>query len=102
MRSRIVAVSLLLVFAGAVRADVPIYLFDPLPAPLKLPPGLIETLPLNRDGSFYGDQMRIVDCSPTVPVAFAGDTQADEVRFGTCGNQLFGGLLLTDTHLTGN
>ena len=52
--------------AGTALADQPVYIFDPLPKPLRLPPGLVETLPLNHDGSFFGDQMRIVDCSPTV------------------------------------
>src|SRR5262249_39219204 len=93
---------LLFIAAGTCRADLPKYIFDPLPVPLKLPPGLVETLPLNRDASFFGDQMRVVDCSPAVPAAFPGDTPADEVRYGTCGNQLFGGLLMTDSRLTGS
>ena len=88
--------------AGTALADQPVYIFDPLPKPLKLPPGLVETLPLNHDGSFFGDQMRIVDCSPIVPVAFLGDTPAEEARFGICGNQYFGGTLMTDSHLQGN
>ena len=92
----------LIIAAGTAKADLPLYLFDLLPTPLKLPPGLIETLPLNHDGSFFGDHFRVVDCSPAVPVAFPGDTSADEVRFGTCGNELFGGDLLTDSHLTGS
>src|ERR1700686_1216502 len=86
----------------AARADVPSYLFVPLPTPLKLPPGNVETLPLNHEGSFFGDQFRIVDCSPDVTPAFPGDTPADEVRFGICGNQLFGGPALFDSHLAGN
>ncbi|HVV47716.1 MAG TPA: hypothetical protein VHC72_21035, partial [Bryobacteraceae bacterium] len=94
--------ALLSLASGLAFADVPIYLFDPLPTPLKLPPGNVETLPLNHDGSFYGDQFRIVDCSPDVTPAFPGDTPADEVRFGTCGNQLFGGSALYDSHLRGN
>ena len=43
-----------------------------------------------------------MDCSKQVPVAFEGDTPEQEARYGTCGNQLFGGALLTDSHLTGN
>jgi hypothetical protein len=86
----------------AARADVPTYLFDPLPTPLKLPPGNVETLPLNHEGSFFGDQFRIVDCSPDVTPAFPGNTPADEVRYGVCGNQLFGGPALFDSHLAGN
>lgn len=86
----------------AVRADNPIYLFDALAKPLVLPAGNVETLPVNHDGSFYGDQFRIVDCSPDVVPAFPGDTAAQEVPFGTCGNQLFGGPALFDSHLQGN
>src|SRR5436853_5637841 len=93
---------LLGVAAGTALADLPGYIFDPLPTPLKLPPGNIQTLPLNHDGSYFGDQLRAVDCAPTGPIAFPSQTQADEVRFGTCGNQLFGGMVMTDSHLTGN
>ncbi|MFN0167574.1 MAG: hypothetical protein ACKV22_14185 [Bryobacteraceae bacterium] len=93
---------LLAMTAGSVLADVAIYIFDPLPTPLKLPPGLIQTLPLNHEGSYFGDQLRAVDCSPAVPAAFPGNTWEDEVRFGTCGNQLFGGMAMTDSHLTGS
>jgi hypothetical protein len=93
---------MLLVASGAALADQPIYLFDPLPQPLKLPPGNVETMPLNHDGSFFGDQMRVVDCSPAVQPAFPGDTPESEVRFGTCGNQYFGGVLITESHLAGN
>jgi len=102
MKPLIPCLGLLLLTTVTARADLPTYLFDKLPVPLKLPPGLIETIPLNHDSSFFGDQMRIVDCSPVTPTAFPGDTQADEVRFGTCGNQYFGGVLMTDTHLTGS
>jgi hypothetical protein len=84
------------------RADQPVYLFDALPTPLNLPHGNVETLPLNHDASFFGDQLRAVDCSPDVAVAFSGDTPADEVKYGTCGNQLFGGVVITDSHLKGN
>ena len=98
----LLSLSLLGLAPFAARADVPLYLFDPLPTPLKLPPGNVQTLPLNHDGSFFGDQFRIVDCSPDVTPAFPGDTPADEVRFGTCGNQLFGGPALFDSHLRGS
>lgn len=83
-------------------ADEPLLLFDPLPKPLVLPAGNIETLSLNHEGSFFGDALRAVDCADYVPVAFAGDTEAQEVPYGICGNQLFGGLVMTDSHLTGN
>jgi hypothetical protein len=91
-----------LLLPAAAFADQPVYLFDPLPVPLKLPHGNVETLPLNHDGSFFGDQLRAVDCSPDVTPAFPGDTATDEVRYGTCGNQLFGGVAITDSHLKGN
>lgn len=94
--------SVIFLAVGSALADQPTYLFDKLPTPLKLPTGLVETLPLNHDGSFFGDQLRAVDCSPAVQPAFPGDTIADEVRYGTCGNQLFGGVAMTDSHLTGN
>src|SRR5262245_24451457 len=88
--------------ASVALADNPLYLFDKLPVPLKLPPNLTQTLKLNPKGSFFGDQMRIVDCSPAVPPAFPGDTPESEVRFGTCGHQYFGGVLMTESHLTGS
>jgi hypothetical protein len=101
---RAILVSLLLVGFARVGSSrqLATYLFDPLPQPLKLPPGNVETLALNHDGSYYGDQMRVVDCSPDVTPAFPGDTAFDEVRFGTCGNQLFGGAAIFDSHLRGN
>jgi len=83
-------------------ADNAQYLFDPLPKPLVLPAGNVETLPLNHTGSFFGDQLRAVDCSPDVYAAFPGDTPAQEVPYGTCGNQFFGGVAIVDSHLTGN
>ncbi len=86
---------------GLALGDQPVYIFDPLPKPLVLPSGNVETLPLNHDGSFFGDQFRIVDCAPGVTPAFPGDTIADEVKYGTCGNQLFGGPAIFDSHLRG-
>src|ERR1019366_7314588 len=53
-------------------------------------------------GSFFGDALRAVDCADYVPAAFPGDTEDQEVRFGICGNQLFGGVVMTDSHLSGN
>lgn len=95
--------SLLCLLPSVSSADVATYIFDPLPTgPLKLPPGNVETLPLNHDGSYFGDQLRAVDCSPDVTPAFPGDLPVDEVRFGTCGNQLFGGVAMIDSHLKGN
>lgn len=71
--------------------EAPLLIFDPLPRPLKLPPGLVETLPINKTASFFGEAIRAVDC-----------TDPFEQRFGLCGNQLFGGVVMTDSHLTGN
>ena len=58
--------------------------------PLQLPPGLEETLAINKDASYFGDALRAVDCPD----------DADN-PYGTCGNLLFGGLAMTDTHLSG-
>jgi len=93
---------LLALTAGPAKADLPLYLFDKLPTPLKLPPGNVQTLPINHDGSYFGDQLRAVDCAPGVPPAFPGNKIEDEVRFGICGNQLFGGMVMTDSHLRGS
>src|SRR5215475_3036690 len=98
----LISLCLLVAAVPLAQADVPLLIFDKLPVPLKLPPGLVETLPLNRQGSFFGDALRAVDCSPDVTPAFPGDTYVQEVRFGICGNQLFGGVAMTDSHLTGN
>ncbi|MEX2260645.1 MAG: hypothetical protein WD696_01775 [Bryobacteraceae bacterium] len=76
---------------SGVRAEDPILIFERLPEPLRLPPGLVQTLPLNKTASFFGDSLRAVDC--------AND---DDVTFGICGNQLFGGLTMTSSHLNGS
>lgn len=73
------------------RAEDPILIFKPLPTPLRLPPGLEQTIPLNKTGTFFGDAFRVVDCPDDL-----------DGPFGTCGNQLFGGLAITDSHLTGS
>jgi hypothetical protein len=101
-RKALLSICLLGLASVVAKADNPTYIFDPLPRPLVLPPGGTETLPLNHTGSFYGDQFRIVDCSPDVTPAFPGDTAANEAVFGTCGNLLFGGPALFDSHLAGN
>ena len=93
---------LLALAAPLSRADEPLLIFDPLPVPLKLPPGNVQTLPLNPRGSWFGDAIRAVDCHQDVPPAFPGDTYQQEARFGICGNQLFGGVAMTDSHLRGN
>ena len=61
------------------------------PQRLQLPPGLVEILPINKDASFYGDAIRMVDCPK----------ETDE-PFGLCNNHLFGGLALMSSHLQGS
>jgi len=82
-----------LVFAGvALLAAAPLFaqISTPLASPLTLPPGGIEVLPIDPTGSYMGDAIRIVDCP----------NAADE-PFGTCGNELFGGVGLWNSHLKG-
>jgi hypothetical protein len=62
-----------------------------LPEKLRLPPGLEQVLPLNKRSSFFGDTLRAVDCP-----------NDNDLPYGTCGNLLFGGLVMTDSHLSGN
>jgi hypothetical protein len=68
----------------------------PLPSgitrlPLRLPPGLEQVLPLNKSRSYHGDGIRIAHCP------------GERVRqYGSCGNQLFGGLALFGSHLSGS
>lgn len=62
-----------------------------LPVPLKLPPGLVQTLSVNSKVSYFGDAVRIVDCP-----------KASDNPLGTCDNWLFGGLAMWDTHIAGN
>lgn len=80
-----------LALAGVCLADDPILVFPKLATPLTLPPGLKQTLQLNNEGSYYGDSLRAVDCE---------DDQ--DLPFGLCGNQLFGGLAMTSSHLRGS
>jgi hypothetical protein len=62
----------------------------PLPEPLRLPPGLIQVLPISRAGSYMADAVRVQDCP------------ADEDNpFGTCSSSLFGGYAIWSTQLTG-
>src|SRR5213593_3338363 len=61
-----------------------------LPVPLKLPPGLRQTLRINKDVSYIGDAVRIVDCP-----------KDEDNPLGTCSNLLFGGLAMYDSHVSG-
>ena len=77
--------------AGSAFADQPVVINPPLAVPLVLPPGLTATLPLNKTASFFGEALRAVDC-----------TDPTEAQYGICGNQLFGGIVMGDSHLSGN
>ncbi|MCU1329400.1 MAG: hypothetical protein JWN34_4770 [Bryobacterales bacterium] len=76
--------------ASSASAELTLF-FPPLAKPLKLPPGNVMTLPINNDTSMFGDALRAVDC-----------TNDADLPYGICGNQLFGGLVMTDSHLKGN
>jgi hypothetical protein len=59
--------------------------------PLRLPPGLEQSLPLSTAASYFGDGISPVHCR-------------DEkgIQWGTSGNTLFGGLAMVDSHLSGS
>ena len=73
-----------------VLAAAPASALENLPQPLRLPPGLRQALRINKDISYAGDAVKILDCPD----------DADN-PFGTCGNLLFGGLAMWDSHLSG-
>ena len=71
-------------------------LADPyLKEPLKLPPGREQTLTINKELSYFGDALRPVDAPDEEPFLEGLPT------FGASGNTLFGGLAMTDSHLSG-
>jgi hypothetical protein len=85
-------IRLVLILASAAALITPLAAqLPPLPVPLTLPPGLVEVLPVDTPGTYMGDAVRIVDCPDN----------ADN-PFGVCGNLLFGGLAMWNTHLTGS
>ena len=61
------------------------------PQPLQLPPGLDQTLPLNKELSYFGDGISAINARSPL-----------EVQWGSSGNLLFGGLAMVDSHLSGN
>lgn len=61
------------------------------PEPLRLPPNLEQVLPLDRNASYFGDGIGAVNCR---------DPRG--IQFGSCGNWLFGGLALVESHLSGH
>jgi hypothetical protein len=86
-------IGLLALLCLASRGSLPgqtAFIPTPLATPLKLPPGNVEVLQIDTTGSYMGDAVRAVDCP----------NNADE-PFGTCGNELFGGVGLWNSHLTG-
>ncbi len=85
------AAALAILTATAAFAEDPLVIFEPLPTPLRLPPGLVQTLPIDKTASFFGDTLRAVDCEDD-----------KDLPFGICSNFLFGGHALTSSHLTGN
>ena len=80
----------LLLCATALTVSTPLTAKAPLPVPLKLPPGLVEVLQVDTEGSYMGDAVRIPDCP-----------KKEDAPFSLCGNILFGGLGLWNTHLKG-
>ncbi len=66
-----------------------------LKKPLELPPGLEQTLSINKELSYFGDALRPVDAPDEKPFLAGLPT------FGATGNTLFGGLAMTDSHLEG-
>jgi hypothetical protein len=63
---------------------------DPLPVPLRLPPGLTETLPINPQASYSSENVRLVDCPKDV-----------DNPYGDCSNFLFGGFAIFGSQLSG-
>ena len=80
----------LLAAASIALAEDPVLIFPKLPQPLRLPPGLKQTIKINKTASYFGDTLRAVDC----------DNDLD-LPFGICSNFLFGGYAMTSSHLEG-
>jgi hypothetical protein len=57
---------------------------------LQLPPGLEQVLPLSKAASYFGDSIRAVNCR-----------NKNEIPFGSCRGNLFGGFAMVDSHLSG-
>jgi hypothetical protein len=88
---RLFSTGAILMLAGAGLAEDPEVLFEPLATPLRLPPGLTQTLTIDKTASYFGDTLRAVDCE-----------NDKDLPFGICSNFLFGGHALTSSHLTGS
>jgi hypothetical protein len=63
---------------------------DKLPQPLKLPPGLEQTLSISKAGSYLADATKIQDCPDD-----------KDNPLGLCNNVLFGGSVIFASQLTG-
>lgn len=61
-----------------------------LPAKLVLPPGLKQDITLDHHGSYFGDGIAAANCE-----------DAADAQYGGGGFNLFGGLALVHSHLTG-
>jgi hypothetical protein len=64
--------------------------FDDGSTMLKLPPGREQILSLSKEASYFGDAIRPVNCKNKL-----------DADFGSSGDLLFGGLAMTDSHLSG-
>ena len=64
---------------------------DSVRAAWWLPSGLDQAIPLNHKGSYGTEIARIVDCP-----------EEDDHSFGTCGNDLCGGVVMVGSHLEGS
>jgi hypothetical protein len=62
----------------------------PLPTPLRLPPGLTQTLPIVKSASYLADAVRFQDCPDD-----------KDNPFGVCSTNLFGGFGMWGSHLSG-
>lgn len=59
--------------------------------PLQLPQDLEQVLPLSKQASYFGDIITPLDCH-----------DPKEMQFGSCGNLLFGGCAMVDSHVSGS
>lgn len=87
----LIAFLLLAALAASAQIREPELIFPALPKPLVLPPGNVQTLPLNKTASFFGGAYRAVDCE-----------EPGDQELGLCSNVLFGGFVLTTSHLEGD
>ncbi|MBI2187379.1 MAG: hypothetical protein HYU37_09730 [Acidobacteria bacterium] len=57
---------------------------------LRLPPRLVQTLPVCKETSYFGEAIRAVNCR-----------SKRESAYGSCAGLLFNGHVMTDSHLSG-